>query len=59
MSSVPPTISAEIALSRQNVALSSIKHGAEQDQKLAQILEDSSRKAPVNQTRGSNVNLLV
>ncbi len=59
MSSIPPTISAEIALSRQNVALSSVKQNAEQEQAVAEIVDESARTAPVNKTRGANVNILV
>lgn len=59
MSSIPPTIAAEVALSRQNVALSTIKQSAEQDKALAEILDESSRKAPISQSRGSNIDIFV
>ncbi len=54
---LPATIAAEQGLLRQNVALSVIKHSAEQDQALAKILDQSVRSAPVSQTHGSHVNL--
>lgn len=57
MTSVPPTIAAEQALTRQNVALSVIKSANDQQQALVQILDEAARSAPVSGTRGSNVNL--
>ncbi len=56
---VPAGIAAETALSRQNVALSVIKSNAEQDQKLANVIEQSVQSAPVSNTRGTNINILV
>ncbi len=56
---VPASIAAETALSRQNVALSVIKSNAEQDQKLANVIEQSIQSAPVSNTRGTNINILV
>lgn len=53
---LPPTIAAETALARQNVALSTIKHNAEQDQAIANILEQAVRSAPLSRSRGTNVN---
>ncbi len=52
---IPPTIAAEAALTRQNVALSVIKQNAEQAQAVANILEQSARSAPVSGSRGANV----
>lgn len=57
MSSIPPTIAAEMALTRQNVALSVIKQSNEQQQALVGILDEAARSAPVNASRGSNVNI--
>ena len=57
MTSVPASIAAEIQLNRQNIALSVIKQSAEQDQALAQILDDATRTAPINASRGANVNI--
>ena len=56
---VPAGIAAETALSRQNVALSVIKSNAEQDQKLANVIEQSIQSAPVSNIRGTNINILV
>ena len=53
---LPAGIAAEAALLRQNVALSVIKQNAEQGQAIAKILEDATRSAPVNGSRGTNIN---
>lgn len=53
---LPAAAAVNAALDRQNVALSLIKHSAEQSQAVAQILEDSVRSAPISQSRGSNIN---
>jgi len=57
MTTVPAGIAAEQAILRQNVALSVIKQSANQAQALVQILDESSRSAPVSGTRGSNLNI--
>ena len=57
MTTVPAGLAAESALLRQNVTLSVIKQSHEQQQELVNILDDATRSAPINQTRGSNVNL--
>lgn len=59
MTSVPAGIAAESALLRQNVTLSVIKQSAEQQEQLVSILDEASRSAPVNGTRGSNVNIQI
>ncbi len=56
MTSVPPTIAAEMALTRQNIALSVIKQSAEQGQALAKIINDTARSAPVSGALGTNIN---
>jgi hypothetical protein len=56
MTSVPPTIAAEIAITKQNVALSVMKQNFEQQQKLVEIIDQAARSAPLSGTRGSNVN---
>lgn len=53
---LPPTIAAEAALTKQNIALSVIKQSADQAQAVAQILDQSVSSAPVSGSRGSNVN---
>lgn len=53
---LPATYAAEIALNRQNVALSVIKHSADQDKALANILDQSIRSAPISTARGTNLN---
>ncbi len=54
---LPPTIAAEAALTKQNVALSVIKQSADQAQAVAKILEQSVRTAPVSGSRGTNTNI--
>ena len=56
---VPAGIAAESALLRQNVALSVIKQSHEQQQQIVSILDKAARSAPVNASRGSNVNFRV
>lgn len=55
---IPSTIAAEAAITRQNVALSSIKHNADQAELFAKTIEETVTSAPVNESRGSNVDLL-
>lgn len=57
MTSVPPTIAAEQALTRQNIALSVIKQTADQQKLLAEIIDQAARSAPLSGARGTNVNL--
>jgi hypothetical protein len=56
MTSLPPTMAAEMAITRQNVALSVIKQSFEQQQRLVEILDQSIRSAPLSGSRGTNVN---
>lgn len=53
---LPPTYAAEIALNRQNVAMSVIKASADQQQALAQIIDESARSAPIHSSRGASLN---
>ena len=55
MTTVPAGIAVEQAVLRQNVALSVIKASADQDQAIAELLEQSVRTAPVSDVRGANV----
>ena len=57
MTAVPPTIAAESALLRQNVALSVIKSSHDQQQALVEILDEAAQSAPISGPRGSNVNI--
>jgi hypothetical protein len=59
MTSIPASIAADIALSRQNVALSGIKQNADQAEQLAKVIEETIASAPISGSRGTNVNLLV
>ncbi len=54
---VPAIMAGETALARQNVALSAVKQSAEQGEKLAKVIEESAQTLPVNQTRGTNVDV--
>lgn len=54
---VPATIAAESAITRQNVALSTLKQHADSDQKFAEIIEKTAKSAPISGTQGTNVDL--
>lgn len=54
---LPATYAAELALNRQNVALSVIKASADQQNALAQIIDQAARTAPVSSSRGINLNI--
>lgn len=51
---IPPTIAAEAALTRQNIALSVIKSSAEAEKAIVNILDQSLSVGPA--ARGSSVN---
>jgi hypothetical protein len=53
---IPAGIAAQMAMTRQNIALSVIKSSANQDQAIASILEQAVQSAPVGGSRGTNVN---
>ncbi len=59
MSAIPAGIAAEQALLRQNVALSVIKQSADQAQAIVDILDKAVRSAPVNASRGTNLDTRV
>jgi len=44
---------------RQNVATSVVRQAAQQDQAIAQIIDEAARSAPTNQARGGNIDILV
>ena len=54
---LPSTYAAELALNRQNIALSVIKASADSQAALANILDQAVRSAPISQARGTNVNI--
>lgn len=56
MEILPAQMQAEMALLRQNAALSMIKSSAKADQAIIGILEDSARNI-ASSNRGANVNL--
>lgn len=53
---IPADIAAQMALARQNVALSVIKRGAQADQQVAAILEQAIQNVPASPVRGANFN---
>jgi hypothetical protein len=54
---LPAGIAAEMALARQNVALSVIKQNAQAAQAIAGILGQAVQNVPVSPVRGSQLNL--
>lgn len=54
---LPGQIAASLAQDRLNVALSSIKANADQQQAIANILDESLRSVPGSPVRGVNVNI--
>lgn len=56
MSDLPPTMAAEMALTRQAVALSVMRQTHDMEQKLVSILDQSLRNVPVSSSRGSHFN---
>ena len=58
MTGIPPTIAAELALARQNVALSVIKQSADQAQAIADLIAESAQTLKVAAaSRGNSVNI--
>lgn len=53
---LPPTLSAEMAITRQNVALSMIKSAAQADRQIAAILDNAVRNVSAS-SLGTNVNI--
>ncbi len=56
---LPASIAANAALARQNMTLSVIKQNAQQGQAIANILDNSTRLAPIDGLRGVNINFSV
>lgn len=54
---LPAGIAAEMAMARQNVAMSVIKQNAQAAQAIAGILEQAVQNVPVSPVRGSQLNL--
>ena len=54
---LPPTIAAEAAITRQNVALSSIKRNADAEKQIANLLEQAIDNVPTSPLRGSRLNI--
>ena len=52
---IPADIAAQMAIARQNVALSVIKRSAQADQQIASILEQAVQNVPASSVRGSNL----
>jgi hypothetical protein len=48
-----------MGLSRENIALSPVKHNAEQAQKMSKMAQQNAQSSPVNGTRGTLLDILV
>lgn len=54
---IPANIATEAAITRQNVALSTIKQSADQAEMFARVIEETIASAPVSSTRGTSVDI--
>ena len=54
---LPPTIAAEAAITRQNVALSAIKRNADAEKQIANLLEQAIDNVPTSSLRGGKLNI--
>lgn len=54
---IPAGYAAELALNRQNIALSVVKAAADADKAIANILDQAVRSAPVSGARGTSLNI--
>lgn len=59
MAEVPATLAANLAITRQNIAISTIKQSAQNDRLIANILDESIQNVPTSPIRGANVNISV
>lgn len=57
MTEVSAGIAAQLAMTRQAIALEMIKHSAEMQQSLVAMIEESVDSVPVSGSRGGNVNI--
>lgn len=53
---IPADIAAQMAIAKQNVALSLIKRNAQAEQQVAAILEQAVQNVPTSPVRGSHFN---
>lgn len=53
---LPPTIAAEAAITRQNVALSSLKRSADAEKQIANLLDKAIDNVPTSSIRGNTLN---
>lgn len=53
---IPGDIAAQMAIAKQNVAMSLIKRSAQAEQQVAAILEQAIQNVPTSSVRGSNFN---
>ena len=56
---ISSAISAQISQTRSELATNAVKQAAQQDQKIADVLDDASRNVNANAVRGTNVNITV
>ena len=54
---LPPAIAAEAAMTRHNVALSSLKRSADTEKQIADLLEKAIENVPTSSIRGSTLNI--
>ncbi len=57
MTAAPPIIAAQIAQSRADATLSTIKQNAESDKQIADLLQSAISSVPNSPVRGVNVNI--
>lgn len=55
--SLPPTIAANAAITKQAAALSMIKQQANADKAMVSVLEEAALNVPTSSVRGTQVNL--
>jgi len=56
---IPAGIAANLALTRQAIALSVIKQASEAEKMRASIIDQAARNVPASSVRGGNVNFSV
>lgn len=54
---IPAGIAAELALTRQAIALSVIRQSADMQKQVAEIIAQAALSVPVSSSHGSNVNI--
>ena len=52
-------VAAQVSQTRSELATNAVKQSAEQDKRIADIIETAASNVPSNSTRGTNVNISV